>query len=213
MNPIHNYLRLRKLAIFAMACFALGSAWGEALTLADTTDGRYLIRGSFEVQARQSQVWDVLTDYAGLGGIVSTLAKSEILQRQDGEVLVRQLARGRFLFFHRDIPLLLRIDEKPLNSLSFTEISKNTFKNYDGSWTLHDLSGTVKVDYMLQVSRAALAPAFIERGLFKDNALSLLKEMKAEISRRVELRAQGCGVSTSAVATAPQVAALKKTAE
>jgi hypothetical protein len=46
----------------------------------------------------------------------------------------------------------------------------------------------VGVAYRLNVSGGDMAPAFIERGLFRDNALGLLKELKTEIVRRAALQ-------------------------
>jgi hypothetical protein len=205
MTPNRPFLIRHSLAALACALLSLGAGKGETVLLADTGNAKYLIQGSFEVKARLDQVWDVLTDYDGLNGIVSTLVHSQVVSRDGASVLVKQTARGRFLFFHREIPMLLRITEKPLGSLAFTEVSKTVFKDYDGSWTLQDLSGTVKVDYELQVSRACLAPAFIERGLFRDNALTLLQEMKKEITRRVQGMGEAYGGSAPIVTLATQV--------
>jgi hypothetical protein len=199
-------IAVRTLAVVGSILLLLGAGGGESVLLTDGGNSTYLIQGSFDVQARQDQVWDVLTDYSGLAGIVSTLQDSQVLQRQDGSVLVKQTARGRFLFFHRDIPLLLRITERPLDSISFVELSKATFKDYAGSWKLQDMGVMgVHVTYELQVSSAALAPAFIERGLFRDNALSLLKEMKQEIGRRVMAHAPQYGGDAPVVTAATQV--------
>jgi hypothetical protein len=45
------------------------------------------------------------------------------------------------------------------------------------------------VRYLLNVSSADMAPPFLEKNLFKGNALGLLRELKAEIVRRAGAQA------------------------
>lgn len=147
----------------------------------------YHIEGHFEVEAPRRLVWGVLTDYSALKGVVSSMQASCVLSREGNTVQVEQVALGRFLFFHKSIRLLLTVEEKPESSLSFTETSGKPFRRYEGSWDLEDKAGAVAVTYRLDVSQADMAPPFVERGLFKDNALSLLKELRTEILRRATL--------------------------
>lgn len=164
----------------------------ERVTLIDSAEDMgdfYHIEGIFEVPVSRAQVWDVLTDYSALKGVVSSMQASCVLSREGSAVLVEQVALGKFLFFKKTIRLLLKIDEQPENELRFTETSGKPFKTYNGSWTLAEKGAGVEVTYRLNVSRAEMAPPFIERGLFQDNALTLLKELKAEIVRRAAQQA------------------------
>jgi hypothetical protein len=165
----------------------LGLHAEEGVSLIDVkVEPLYRIDGSFEVAATPSQVWQVLTDYEELAGIVSSMKRSHVEYRGADGLRVRQTARGHFLFLSKDVELFLAVKESPEKQISFLDLSKTSFPIYQGSWNLESLSGTVKVRYQLELSRGAMAPEFLERSLFKDNASSLLQEFKAEILRRIE---------------------------
>jgi hypothetical protein len=182
----------RALLLLALLCPALRAAASESVTLAEEMrEGRacYRIDGSFEVQAKPGEVWAVLSDYGALKGVVSSMLDSRVMSRDGGVVLVEQTLRGRFLFFRKTLKLLLKIEESAPLSLDFAAVSDKPFHVYEGGWRLSAGAEGVKVGYRLTVSSAEMAPAFVERGLFKDNARELLAELKAEILRRMALRA------------------------
>jgi hypothetical protein len=147
----------------------------------------YHVDGAFEVAATRAQVWDVLTDYSDLKGVVSSMQASCVLSREGNSVLVEQVAVGRFLFFSKAVRLLLRVDEEPPLGLHFSQATSQPFRVYEGSWTLAENGLLVAVAYRLNVSSGDMAPPFLERKLFRENALSLLKELKGEIARRAAL--------------------------
>ena len=195
-------MKKRHLSISVLALALASLLRADQVTLADAKGegGRgalYRIEGSFEVDATRSQVWRVLTDYSALKGVVSSMQASCVISREGNTVLVEQVALGHFLFFSKSIRLLLNVVEEPESGLRFSQASAKPFRVYDGSWTLEDKDGGVAVTYRLNVSRADMAPAFIERGLFKDNARSLLRELKAEIVRRAGLQAAAAKKSRS----------------
>jgi hypothetical protein len=174
--------------VFLALFLAAAAAQAETVTLSELPGALplYRIDGAFEVAAPRSQVWAVLTDYAALKGVVPSMRSSCVLRREGSSALVEQVAVGRFLFFSRSVRLLLRVDESPATQIRFTDTGK-AFRHYQGSWTLRDVPGGVAVDYRLEVSQADMAPPFIERGLFQDNALDLMRLLKAEIGRRAAL--------------------------
>jgi ribosome-associated toxin RatA of RatAB toxin-antitoxin module len=183
--------KLFTLAVFFLACLA-PVAHAETVTLTEEklpSGALYHIDGNFDVAASQAQVWEVLTDYSDLKGVVSTMQASCVISRDGNSALVEQVAVGRFLFFSKAVRLLLKVDEQPQNGLIFAQAADKPFKTYNGSWALEDRGNTVTVAYRLNVSSGDMAPPFLERKLFRDNALSLLKELKAEIARRAALPA------------------------
>jgi ribosome-associated toxin RatA of RatAB toxin-antitoxin module len=187
MRGMREFLFLSLGALFFLASFARA----DSLALAEDNSGAipfYKITGVFAVPATRAQVWDVLTDYSALKGVVSSVQASCVLSREGNTVLVEQVAQGRFLFFKKSFRLLLNIVEQPQTGLLFTEVGGQPFKVYRGSWNLDEKKGQVIVTYHLDVSQGDMVPSFIERGLFKDNAASLLQELKAEIGRRAGLK-------------------------
>lgn len=191
--------------VLPAALLLLGSAKAPAETasLNDSMRGRYLIQGHFTVDVPKQDVWQVLTDYPGLKGVVSSMEASEVLERKDGEVLVKQQACGSFLCFTRSIHLLLRVKETPFSLISFEDDKGGSFRLYRGSWKLEEAPGGVKVNYELEVNRGSLAPEFLEKRLFRGNALDLLRELRVEILRRTALPAQDGAVTQAAASPAP----------
>jgi hypothetical protein len=186
--PVPMSTRRFGLLILVLSLAAAAGADTVSLSQERTAAGTlYHVEGAFEVTAPLAQVWDVLTDYGALKGVVSSLQASEVLSREGNSVLVQQVVLGHFLFFSKSLELLLKVEESPRSSLSFAQACAKPFRVYDGSWTLTDQGASVAVAYRLNVSSGDLAPAFIERRLFRDNARSLLQELKAEISRRAAL--------------------------
>ncbi len=188
------------LAILSAAC--LKPAWAaDSVTLREDARAKtYHIDGQFEVEAPLDKVWDVLTDYGRLSGTVSTLTMSRILERGLTYAYVEQVMRGRWLFFSKEIRLLLKIAETPMQYIAFEEVSGTPFGLYRGSWSLSSEQGRTQVRYLLDVTRGATAPPFVERGLFKNNSLALLKELKGEVLRRLTITA---GVRVTAANTGP----------
>jgi carbon monoxide dehydrogenase subunit G len=186
------------LAAVLLACLT-PKARAEIVTLTEEklpSGALYHIDGTFDVAATQAQVWEVLTDYSDLKGVVSTMQASCVVSRDGNSAIVEQVAVGRFLFFSKAIRLLLKVDEQPQNALTFAQAADKPFKTYNGSWALEDRGNTVTVAYRLNVSSGDMAPPFLERKLFRDNALSLLKELKAEIARRAALPAAANKLNT-----------------
>jgi hypothetical protein len=184
--------RAAKALAAALLCLALPGLAAEGVTQAEGSQNGtpcYLIDGNFEVTAKRSEVWAVLSDYGALKGVVSSMLDSRVKSREGSVVLVEQTMRGRFLFFRRTLKLLLKVEEAAPQSMDFAQVTGKPFRIYEGGWRLSDTPQGVKVDYRLVVSSADMAPAFVERGLFRDNARDLLNELKAEILRRMALRA------------------------
>ncbi len=127
---------------------------------------------------------------------MSSVTASSVLKRDGNTALVSQTASGHFLFFSRDINLVLKVQEFPTERLLFEDISAKSFRVYHGSWSLEPAPEGVRVNYQLEVNQAAFGPAWIEKSLFQDNALGLMRELKSEIVRRA-------GTRLAALNTAP----------
>lgn len=155
----------------------------------DELDDRdqYYVHGVFETPAPPMEVFKVLSDYEHLGGVLSGLRSSRVLQREDGHLQVEQVLLGKFMFFSKTLRLLLQIDETPPYRIDFTQLGDKPFRHYEGSWQVEPTVAGTRVDYTLSVSRGDTAPVFIERKLFRENSQKLLSELKAEVGRRAAL--------------------------
>ena len=148
-------------------------------------DHHWYIRGSFRSRATLEQAWSLLSDYEGVTRVVKSVVRSEVKERTGQELLLEQEMVGRFLLFSKGIRLRLKVKEARPASIEFEEVSGSPFAYYKGAWNVEQACGEVAVHYRLEVTRGAFAPAFIERSLMRKNSLDLLRQMKAELDRRV----------------------------
>lgn len=155
------------------------------VTLADLDDeDQYYIHGVFETRVPAMQVWQVLSDYEGLKGVVSGLRSSKVLERRAQVVLLDQVMVGQFLFFSKPVHLLLQVKELAPWRIQFETTIAKPFRHYQGAWQIEPTADGCRVDYTLTVSRGDMAPSFIERKLFRENSRSLLQELRSEVSKR-----------------------------
>lgn len=189
------------LVLLVLACVPAGAAlWAAAAGLAhelsvkelDASD-EYYIHGSFESPAPPGDVYRVISDYEHLGGVLSSLRSSRVLERGAHGLLVEQVMEGHFLFFRKAVRLLLRVEESSPWRIDFSQDGDGPFRVYAGSWQVESVDGGSRVDYTLAATRGDLAPVFVERRLFRENSIKLLRELQAEVARR----AQGTAVQVT----------------
>lgn len=145
--------------------------------------GAEAVSGAFTVSAPSAAVWGTLSDYNGLAAFVPSLVSSKVVPDKGG-LYVAQVARGRFLFFHRDLSVLLKVSEQPYRRIEFADVSRRDFKSYQGSWTIEPAGTGWRVRYELAADYATALPDFIVRGLFRRDAGGLLEAVRREILRR-----------------------------
>lgn len=174
---------LRLLFLLLLAVPAFGVPTPVTLSELDEQD-QYYVQGSFETPSTPEAVFAVLSDYDNLAGVLSGLRSSRVLDRDKGQVLVEQILQGTFFFFRKSVRLVLLIDERAPTRIEFSQGEKKPFRHYQGSWVLEALPTGTRVDYTLSVSRGDMAPVFVERKLFRENARLLLAELQKEVARR-----------------------------
>ena len=145
-------------------------------------DGLYELSGSFQSNAPLQTIWSVLTDYERIDHFVSFVQSSSIKDKTDGTIILEQESKGQFWFFSKTVHVLLKIQEDPLKSIKFEDLSQNDFHVYKGSWTLEpDKNSRVVVRYKLKAIKNFFAPSFIARTVFRENVRSYLLELREEI--------------------------------
>jgi len=170
------------------ACAALSCGVGLA---ADTVslafhekDRSYDVEGSFDVEARTSVVWDVLTGYEQLPKFVGNLKRSHVEEDLGPyHFLLEQEFEGGFLFITKRVRVLLDVHETWYQTILFEDIDHKDFGFYEGSWELRPGSDKgLKVIYSLKARQNFDAPfaGDFTRGGIKD----LLESVRREILRR-----------------------------
>lgn len=146
-------------------------------------EGRCLVRASVPA------AWEVLTDYDGIAGFVSSMQESRVTGRGDHHVLVEQVAVGRLFLFRRRFRVTLFVEETPQSSIRFEDVLGRDFELYRGEWRLEDRGGRVELVYRVTARPAFSVPDFVARGLFRRTAHDLLSQVTLEIERRAGPRA------------------------
>ncbi len=144
------------------------------------------VEGRCVVHAPVSVVWEVLTDYDGIDGFVSSMRESRVSGRGENHVLVEQVAVGRLFLFRRRFHATLFVEETPQTRIRFEDVLGRDFESYRGEWRIEEQAGRVKILYQVGARPSFSVPDFVARGLFKRTAHELLSQVKAEIERRAE---------------------------
>jgi len=183
---------MRKTILGAVILFSLGILSAGVPPSRDTftfqfrQDGnRYLFHGDFLVDTDNKMAWDVLTDYDHVSCFVANL-NARVVKRDGDEVLVDQTVGGGFLFIRQEVRGLLKIREKPYQTIRLEEVTKKQFDCYQGLWSLAPAApeAGMKVAYELEAERNGSTPEFVTAGLFRQAAEDMVIGMKKEMDRR-----------------------------
>jgi ribosome-associated toxin RatA of RatAB toxin-antitoxin module len=176
----------------------------EVAVIPDEEGGSCKVRGVFVVGAPVSIVWDVLTDYDGIGTFVPSMRESRIEPQPDGRRLLRQDAVGGVFLVRRHFHLLLELEEDPERRITFHDVLGKDFRSYSGEWRIASDSSLIQVDYELDaVPQSSLMRMFC-RGAMQKAAEDLLEQVRGEIVRRAgEARELASGRHGKAAPAAP----------
>ena len=148
----------------------------------DGADGGkvYQVVSSGTVAAARDVAWRVLTGYDQLADVVPDLKSARVLSRHGDKVIVEQLGAARFLFFNRDIRLVVQVHEQPPDRIDVSLVDGD-MKVYDCHWELMALDGGgTRVRY-----RASIAPKFYVPGIVGTSLVrkDIARMMGAVLSR------------------------------
>ena len=174
------------LCLLVVASCASSSVAQEASVSLKDQGGRvHLLQGGFFTEAPKEVVWRVLSDYDSISRFSSLVRSSRIREHRDGSFLVEQEAFPSFFIFSKRIYMLLKVTEKPPDTIYFEEVSGKDFDFYSGSWHIDEVPGGCWVLYSLKVRQKFTSiPDVIAKRVFKRNARRFLMEVLAETERR-----------------------------
>jgi len=167
------------------SCASFSLAQEVSVSLKNEADHVHFVQGGFFTYASTGTIWGVLTDYDSIPRFSSLMHSSHVTERHPDYLLVEQKADADFLMFSRHVDLLLKIHEKPPDTITFEDVAGKDFYFYAGSWHIEDVPGGHRVLYSLRMKqKASSAPDFIVRKVFKRDAKRFLEEVAEEIVHR-----------------------------
>ena len=176
------------LAAFGPALFSGAARAAEAVSMTfQSQDGYYQIQSSFDVNADPSVVWAVLTDYDHIPNFINSMKESKVVKRDASGLYLRQRAEGGFLFFTQSARLLLYVQEKPDQNITFQDMNGKDFNIYCGDWSLSsDKTGQMKVTYRLLAEPNFSAP--FAGDVMHGSSMDLMYAIRREILKRQSVK-------------------------
>jgi carbon monoxide dehydrogenase subunit G len=150
----------------------------------DPRDGVCAVYGAFHVELPPQAAWSVLADYDHIPEFVHSMQSSVAERDSAGRLHVVQTARGGLFVFHKNVHVVLEIEEEPDRRIGFRDTLGKDFEHYVGEWRLDPDSTGTRVSYALDAApRSALSRSLCRRVL-KNSAEDLLVQVRNEILRR-----------------------------
>jgi ribosome-associated toxin RatA of RatAB toxin-antitoxin module len=148
----------------------------------DSDAGRvYQVSARGEVAAAPAAVWRILTDYDRMAEFVPDLHSTRVLERSGDQAIVEQRGVAHFLFFRREIRLLVQVREQPMSRIDISLVDGD-MAVYHCTWRLVPVpeTGGTRIVYS-----GALAPKFYVPAMFGANLIraDIAKMMAAVLAR------------------------------
>jgi len=147
-------------------------------------DHAYVVDAAFNLDAPSHIVWEVLTDYEGIGKFVSSIRQSTVIEREPGRVLLEQHGVGRAWIFSMPMHVVLDVREHDQRLLAFRDTVGKSFTFYEGAWELASAGTGTRVTYHLKAAPTGGQPAALTRAAMRGNVKRLLEEVRTEILAR-----------------------------
>jgi ribosome-associated toxin RatA of RatAB toxin-antitoxin module len=172
-------------ALAATTVFA-STAAAQHVDVAENA-GVFRINASFTVPGTAQAVAAVLTDYERIPDFMPDVTSSQVLSRSEAGIVVEQEATARFMMFSKRVHLVLEVSEDG-NIIRFRDRCARSFKTYEGAWILTQTNEHTAVAYQLSAKPSFDVPGFVLKRLLKRDAAVMIDRIKAEITRRADLR-------------------------
>ena len=145
--------------------------------------GAYTVAAQFTVDAPDAIVRAVLTDYANIPRFMPDVRSSQVLERQGGYARVQQEAVATYMVFSKRVHLILDVEEGE-DVIRFRNGCTESFRQYEGAWTIVRRAGVTEVRYELTAQPAFSVPGFVLRKLLNRDAGVMIERLRAEIAAR-----------------------------
>ena len=147
-------------------------------------DRAYLVEASFDVNVPHHIVWEVLTDYEGIGRFVSSIRQSTIKRRDADRVVIEQHGIGKAWIVSLPMHVVLDVREQDQRTVAFRDLCGKSFSTYEGKWEVVAGAGGTHVTYHLKADPNGRQPAMLARPAIRGSVKKLLDEVRTEILAR-----------------------------
>jgi ribosome-associated toxin RatA of RatAB toxin-antitoxin module len=135
------------------------------------------------VQASVPVVWKILTTYERHPEFVPDLQSARLLSRNGNRAVLEQFGQAHFLFFKRDIRLVVNLLEEPMRSIDI-DLVEGDMKVYQCRWeiTPQPDNGGTRITYS-----GKMVPKFYVPGMLGSNIIrSDIERMMAAVLARID---------------------------
>lgn len=151
----------------------------------DSIDGgkAYQIASSGTVAAAPAVVWRILTDYNRMADYVPDMKSARVVSRNGEKVIIDQLGAVRFLFFSRDIHLVVQVVEQAPHRIDVSLI-EGDMKIYRCTWELEaSAGGGTRVIYNATIEPKFYVPGMVEASLVRRDIARMMAAVLARLDR------------------------------
>ena len=144
---------------------------------------QFEVSASGTVKAVPAVVWKVLTSYERMPEFVPDLKRAKVLSRSGNRTVLEQFGQARFLFFRKNIHLVVQINEEPMSAIDIGLV-QGDMKMYQCRWELVPLpdSGGTRILYT-----GKMVPRFYVPGMLGANMLhSDIERMLAAVLAHID---------------------------
>lgn len=130
--------------------------------------------------------WDVLTDYEKLSSFIPNLSSSELVQRVDNTVQLRQVGSQQLLGLRFSAQVLLELTECRTEGELRFHMLKGDFRRFEGTWSITPLPEGCSLVYELTVQGCIGMPIALIEERLRDDLTSNLRSVEQEAIRRCQ---------------------------
>jgi ribosome-associated toxin RatA of RatAB toxin-antitoxin module len=152
----------------------------------DSGDGgkMYRIASSGTVAATPAAVWRILTDYNRMADYVPDMKSARVVSRDGDKVIIEQHGAAKFLFFSRDIHLVVQVHEQAPNKLDVSLIDGD-MKVYRCTWELTPVAATggTRVLYNATIEPKFYVPGMVGASLVRKDVAKMMAAVLLRLDR------------------------------
>jgi ribosome-associated toxin RatA of RatAB toxin-antitoxin module len=151
----------------------------------DSDAGRvYQVSARGEVAAKPAAVWRILTDYDRMAEFVPDLHSTRVLERRGDQAIVEQRGVAHFLFFRREIRLLVQVREQPMSQIDISLVDGD-MTVYNCVWRLVPVpeTGGTRIVYSGALAPKFYVPAMLGANLIRADITRMMAAVLARLDR------------------------------